>query len=333
MALPETDLGFPAMGCAIRLLVGESTAPGGPNAAETAASTRTIIEDFGMRLSRFEAESELVALNSDPRETVEVSPLMAAMVGAAIWAAERTDGLIDPTLVGELEDIGYGQTRRGMTSASLSDALASAPAREPARPTKAARWREISVDSEALTVTRPVGLRIDSGPVGKGLAADSVAALLTDRTRFCVNASGDLRIGGPDALEDPYFVNIEDPFGGEPLLSVRVGEGAVATSGIDSRLWQNEDKSFSHHLLDPSTGKPAWTGIVQATAFAPSALEAETLAKQALLSGPTRARAVLENFGGVIVTDDHEIEAVGPVADHLQASAIGLQPASEVVSA
>lgn len=333
MALPETDISFPAMGCGIRLLVGGPVSASGADSAEVADGARAMIEDFGARLSRFEAESELSALNSDPRETVPVSPLMAAMVGAALLAAERTGGLVDPTLVDSLEDVGYGRTRRGMKSAGLADALASAPARKPARPNPTGRWREVKVDSTAGTVSRPVGLRLDSGGVGKGLAADSVANLLGDRTRFCVNASGDLRIGGPDALEDPYYVNIEDPFGGPPMLVVRVGEGAVATSGIDSRLWEVGEGAYAHHLLDPSTGSPAWTGIVQATAFAATALEAETLSKQALLSGPSHAREILEGNGGVMVTDDHRIEAIGPVADYLRSQETGATHPKEAVSA
>ena len=79
-----------------------------------------------------------------------------------------------------------------------------------------------------------------------------------------------------------------------------------------------ENKSrggFAHHLLDPSTGLPAWTGLVGATALGDTALEAETLSKMALLSGPDGARRVLAPLGGVIVHDDGEVEAIGAIAD------------------
>lgn len=65
---------------------------------------------------------------------------------------------------------------------------------------------------------------------------------------------------------------------------------AVATSGTGSRLWSTADGGNAHHLLDPATGESAWTGLVSATALAPTAVEAETLAKAALLSGPGGAR-------------------------------------------
>ena len=72
---------------------------------------------------------------------------------------------------------------------------------------------------------------------------------------------------------------------------LRLATGAVATSGLNVRLWRRADGTPAHHLLDPATGDPAWTGVVGATALAPTALEAETLAKAALLSGPPRDAA------------------------------------------
>jgi len=66
----------------------------------------------------------------------------------------------------------------------------------------------------------------------------------------------------------------------------------------------------SSHLLDPSTGAPAWTGLVQASALAPTALEAETLAKAAYLSGPLAARGLLADHGGILVDEAGCVEIV-----------------------
>ena len=66
---------------------------------------------------------------------------------------------------------------------------------------------------------------------------------------------------------------------------------AVATSGIGRRSWLGPDGRPAHHLLDPATGRPAFTGVVQATALAPTAVEAEWRAKAAVLAGPDRAAA------------------------------------------
>ena len=57
------------------------------------------------------------------------------------------------------------------------------------------------------------------------------------------------------------------------------------------------------------------------TALGPTTLEAETLAKAALLSGPAPRRAMLERFGGLLVHDDGEFELAGPLARHGRAAA------------
>ena len=54
-----------------------------------------------------------------------------------------------------------------------------------------------------------------------------------------------------------------------------------------------------------------FTGVVQATALAPTAAQAEVLAKAAVLSGPARAAEWLRH-GGVIVSDDGSYDRVEP---------------------
>ena len=245
------------------------------------------------------------------------SPLLRATVRAALWAAQRTAGLVDPTLVGALERAGYAASRAGAPSAPLAEALAAAPERRPAQPHPDAPWRAVGVDDRAGTIARPPGLRLDSGGVGKGLAADLIAHRLGAHERFAVDAAGDVRVGGTRTAARPHEIDVAHPWREEPLGTLRIAAGAVATSGIDARLWttggdDDRDASYAHHLLDPSTDAPAWTGLVAATALAPTALEAETLAKAALLSGPRGTRRWLAEHGGVVVRDDGEPEWIGP---------------------
>jgi thiamine biosynthesis lipoprotein len=104
-------------------------------------------------------------------------------------------------------------------------------------------------------------------------------------------------------------VDVEHPLGPEPAHRLRIERGAIATSGLATRIWRRGD-GFAHHLIDPASGEPAWTGLIQATALAPTALEAETIAKSALLSGPVTGRADLSEHGGVLIHDDGTVEVV-----------------------
>jgi thiamine biosynthesis lipoprotein len=311
--MSEHDIQFDAMGSHVRLLIGEP-GPGMEPAAEAAERARRFVAEFDARLSRFKPDSELTALNADPRERVAASPLMRAAVKAGLAAAERSGGLVDPTLADEIESAGYVGSRAGVAGAPLADALAEAPPRGPAASNPAARWRLFEVDDEAGAISRPPGVRFDTGGAGKGLAADLVAARLRGYSRFIVDCGGDIRIGGPDALLRPYEVFVEHPLTGERAHVLRLSSGAVATSGLNVRVWRGSDGRYAHHLLDPASGEPAWTGLVGVTALGDTAVEAETLSKTALLSGPERGREVLSERGGLLVHEDGRVEPVGPLS-------------------
>jgi len=256
------------------------------------------------RFTRFDSASELSHLNADPRPKVPVSPLMARFVATAVKAAQESNGLVDPTLLHELEAAGY---RRDLgMSLPLTLALSISPRRRAGSASPESRWREVRVDLEAGTVTRPPGVAFDSGGIAKGLFADVLAEALGSHATFGVDCAGDLRLGG--AAGTPRPVHIASPFDGSTLHSFALADAGIATSGIGRRSWLGADGRPAHHLLDPSTGRPAYTGIVQVTALAGTAVQAEIRSKAALLSGPDGAAAWLPD-GGVIVFDggDHEV--------------------------
>lgn len=304
------DATFRAMGSEIRLIVGDP-GPAGIDPIDALGEAKGFIEGFEQCLSRFRPDSELHALNAHVEEVVPASPLLRAAVAAGIGAAARTGGLVDPTLVDEVERAGYAGSREGAVAVDLGAALALAPARRPARPDPARRWELIEVDEEIGVIRRPRGVRFDSGGVGKGLAADLLADRLAGQSRYVIGCGGDLRVGGtsPERQE----VLIEHPLTGERDRCLRIGSGAVATSGINARLWRRADGRYAHHLIDPWTGEPAWTGLVGVTALAPTGVEAEAAAKAALLSGPEGGRRILRGRGGVLFHEDGEAEAAGPI--------------------
>jgi thiamine biosynthesis lipoprotein len=167
----------------------------------------------------------------------------------------------------------------------------------------------VTVDGAAHTVRRPPGMRFDSGGLAKGLFADLLARDLSRFPSFAIDCAGDLRLGG--AADQPREVHVASPFDGSTLHTFELASGGVATSGIGRRSWLDADGRPAHHLLDPSTGHPAFTGVVQVTALAPTALEAETRAKAALLSGPHAAAEWLPD-GGVVVHDDGGRQVIEP---------------------
>jgi thiamine biosynthesis lipoprotein len=300
---------FPCFGATCSVRVTGATEAAGRLAARSA---KRRLQEWHRQFSRFEPASELRRLNEDPRRTVRVVPLMARLAEAVHAAGAATGGLVDATLVSEIERAGYNRHLES-SSLPLREALERAPDRRPAAPSSERCWSRIEVDRERSVVGRPPGVLIDSGGLAKGLFADVLAAALREHDAFAVDCAGDLRLGG--ARRIPRTVRVASPFDDSVLEEFEVAAGAVATSGIGRRSWLDSDGRPAHHLLDPASGRPAFTGIVQATAFAPTALEAEWRAKAALLAGPEAAPSWLPD-GGVLVRDDGSHSVVGRPGIH-----------------
>jgi thiamine biosynthesis lipoprotein len=305
-------------GSQVRILVGPAASSATTSPELAALSAEMLLRNHHRLFTRFDPDSELSRLNAAEATTVPASPTMLAFLDAARWAFARSEGLVDATMIDAVEAGGYRDSLEVKPVADeLTAAIVAAPGRRPALPRESPSWEKIELDVAAGTVTRPRGVRFDSGGITKGQAADAAAAMLTAFSSFAVDCGGDLRIGGTDGA--PRRVEVADPFTGGVDSTFELSSGAVATSGIGRRLWA-ADGSFAHHLIDPGRGVPAWTGLVQATAVAPRALDAEVLAKAALLAGPAGASRWLERWGGVVFNDAGDRIVFGPLIDELAPS-------------
>jgi thiamine biosynthesis lipoprotein len=325
MTMPATEHehSFPSLGTTVRLLV-RTAMPPALSRGLIARPIQRRFEEIHLALTRFEPTSELSLLNARGGEWVRVSDDLLRGVQAALYAAALSDGLVDPTLLRGIERAGYASTRIGRQAAPLAEALARAPARMPAAPHPAGSWRRIQIDTGNHAIRLPRGVRLDLGGSAKGMAVDLASGMLVAHPAFAIDAGGDVRLGGTQAT--PRVVDIDHPLENRPAHRLEVTTGAVATSGLRTRIWAT-DAGFAHHLIDPARGAPAWTGVIQATALAPSTLEAETLAKVALLRGPLAGRAALQRHGGALILDSGKLILVGDVHAVSQPSVAGRRTA------
>jgi FAD:protein FMN transferase len=266
---------FRAMGTDVSLL-GPGTRDD-PTFLRASATIEHVFAREEQRFSRFRANSELSVVNASAGRWTQASPAFEELVGIALTHAERTEGLFDPTVLGAMIAAGYDRT--------FDDVLAGARgALHPPHP--CGRWREIETRPGAILL--PVGVGLDLGGIAKGWTVDlaAEAALHAGLPWSLVNAGGDLRIAG-DA--PPIDVRIEDPGdSSEAAAWLRLASGALASSSTTRRAWGPD----LHHIVDPRTGAPAESPIVQATAWAATCAEAEVLATWALLTGPGAVRTV-----------------------------------------
>ncbi len=258
--------------------------------------------------SRFIPDSELSRLNANRGRPVTLSADTLRLVERAVEAWQRTDGRFDPTVLPSLIAVGYDRDFR----AGLGDQL---PAPVETHPAPGCDGIEI----RGHDVTLPPGVMIDPGGIGKGLAADIALDLVTTAGArgVCVNVGGDLHVSGRPDATPRWSVAIEHPL--EPrrtLGRVELHEEALVSSWRTRRAWGSADDR-RHHLIDPRTGTPAWTGLAGVTVLAPDAWWAEALATAVFLAGADGAPDLVRHHGisALLVRDDGAVRAFGRLRD------------------
>jgi len=242
-----------------------------------ADEARAEIDDLEQKWSRFIPDSEVSRLNRLGR--LEVSTETVLLVRRAQQAWRLSGGAFDPTVLGAVLRAGYTTSFERLDGAAGHTTLGLGAA-------------DITID--ATTVELPPGVGFDPGGIGKGLAADLVAASVMEAGAdgVCINLGGDLRAAG----DGPWTVAVEHPLCDTPLTMVGLRHGAVATSTTLRRRWKI-DGVVRHHLIDPRTGWPSDSDLQLATVIAGDGWIAEALAKAVLLGGSDHPFDILGGTG------------------------------------
>ncbi len=267
---------------------------------------RAEVERIDSVASRFRDDSELSRLNAAAGTEVRVSPDLLEAVQVALWAADVTDGAVDPTVGAALRSLGYDRDFAAIKG-GLPGTLRS-PGRVPG-------WQTVEVSPEKRTVRLPRDAELDLGATAKALAADSSAAAI-HRALGCgvlVSLGGDISIAGPPP-PGGFTVGLRDVSGGSSRGSdaVALGSGGLATSGVAARRWRLGGAEV-HHVLDPSNGLPAptcWRTVSVAALCCVHANAASTACLVKGRSAPEWLRSL--NLPARLVAKDGSVQILEP---------------------
>lgn len=251
--------------------------------------------------SRFKEESELSRLNLQIGKEVEVSHDLFAILKEALRFYEETNGVFNPGILSAIENSGYNKSIEHIRGRELGASPQSAPVTMNIPP--------YQLDESKQSVV--LNTRIDLGGIAKGWVVDRAAELLSKYGYGFVNVGGDIRIFGE--LPRPLNVGIEDPQDPTKMISsIQVSVGGVATSTSMKRRWKMDGRN-KHHLIDATTGEPSSSSIISSTVTAPTAVEADVLAKVILLLGEEKGKSLIagKKMNAVIINQAKEIWAGG----------------------
>jgi thiamine biosynthesis lipoprotein len=258
---------FPAMGSHAHLVLRGTPAD--------ALWAQHEIERLEYRWSRSYGCSDVARCNrAAGRSEVAVASETLDLLASAILWWRATDGWFDPTVPAHEADGSDGPTP-GCAG--------------------------IVVDHATNTVWLPTGVGIDLGGIDKGAAADRVVAGLATRgvVAACVSLGGDVRAygDGHSASGHGWGIPVLSPSDGANVMVTReVHDGAIVTSTNGIRQWVHRGRR-EHHLIDPTTGRAADTGLAAVVVADHSTARAEVLAKAAFVAGRERGTDLLARFG------------------------------------
>lgn len=245
------------------------------------------------RFSRFRESSELSKLNQQAGHTVLVSNTMLEVLQLVQRYERMTEGIFNPLIGGDLIRAGYHRSFEQLTDETV--APLNEQQRTPGR-------GQLLVHPSMKSARWPSGTLLDLGGIVKGWAVERLVQFLQRQfaiTDGMVNAGGDLKIWGfPDEQRRSWAIRVEHPF--EPATHVghlvfAHGHGAVATSSTLGRAWKTAHGT-AHHLIDPGTGKPSESNVVQCTVVGPNPSVAEVWSKVICIAGMERAVPLMKTY-------------------------------------
>jgi thiamine biosynthesis lipoprotein len=223
--------------------------------------------------SRFRPDSELNRLNARAGAgEVAVSEDLRRLVGVCAQAYTWSAGDVDASVLATMLALGY---RQDFACAAM--ALPTAPLPAPGM---------VGVRIGESAVSLPAGVGLDPGAVGKGLAGDVVAAEIfqAGAQGVLVGLGGDVVTRGLPPDSGSWRVSMRDDRRAAVseirVLDLDSRHPAVATSSTLRRRWVG-----AHHVVQPRTGRPARSDVVQATVLADCGWRAEAAATVALVRG------------------------------------------------
>jgi len=316
---PRHDVEVPAMGGTARLTVlGDADGCGGRALVELAERGVARLADLEARWSRFRPDSEISRLNTAQGSAHLVSPATYALLERALAAWSMTDGRCDPTVLPALLQLGYDRTHERLAPAPPPGFPVVDVAPLPRVPAPGAPAVQLVPAIGAVRLAP--GTALDPGAIGRGFAADLVAAELVagGATGVMVDVDGDVRVSGRGPADGSWVVGVADPACPDrELVRLAVADGAVATSCARGRTWGCAGRAV-HHVLDPRTGRPVDDGLASVTVLAGDAWVAEALSTAALVAG-AEAGAFLaaRHATALLVRADGSTEHVGPLGGFL----------------
>lgn len=257
--------------------------------------------------SMTDPDSDIYAVNHSDGQPVSVSEETAALLSFTLQMAEETDGALEPTIYPVLTAWGFTTDENRIPSdAEITELL------------KNVGYERIQLKN--TTVQANNHMMLDLGAVGKGYAGDLAAQVLKENgiTSALLDLGGNIQAIGVKPDGSPWRLGLRDPFSDGTLGVLEISNQAVVTSGAYERYFIGEDGIRYGHIIDPTTGHPAESGLASVTVIADEGRLCDALSTSLYVMGTERAIEYWQqhqNFEMLLITENGEIYLTDGIVD------------------
>ena len=260
--------------------------------------SESLIASLESLVSVTDANSELYAINQTGSGTL--TGKASSLMEQALEICRRTDGALDLSIYPIVR--AWGFTTGSYQVPDEAEIQALLPLVD---------YRKIQYDAADGTVTLPEGMEIDLGSVAKGYAGQLAAQMLREHgvQSALLNLGGNVQTVGAKPDGSPWQIGIKDPQGEDAMMVLSVEDQAVVTSGGYERYFEQDGQTY-WHIMDPSTGHPADSGLISVTIVGDEGVVCDGLSTALFVMGLEKAAdlwAQSGDFEAVFVTASGEV--------------------------
>ena len=260
--------------------------------------SESLITSLESLVSVTDADSELYAINQTGSGTL--TGKASSLMEQALEICRRTDGALDLSIYPIVR--AWGFTTGSYQVPDEAEIQALLPLVD---------YRKIQYDAATGTVTLPEGMEIDLGSVAKGYAGQLAAQMLREHgvQSALLNLGGNVQTVGTKPDGSPWQIGIKDPQGEDAMMVLSVEDQAVVTSGGYERYFEQDGQTY-WHIMAPSTGHPADSGLISVTIVGDEGVVCDGLSTALFVMGLEKAAdlwAQSGDFEAVFVTASGEV--------------------------
>lgn len=290
----------------------------GERSPAAAYACEDVIRDLEKKLSRTDPDSEVSRLNAAGTLEDSEAELRSILIQAGQYCQE-TGGTFDITVAPVVAAWGFagGEEYRVPSQEELDRLLELVDG--------------FAIKANGQTVTLGPGQSIDLGAIAKGYAADKIIEVLKEYEvpRANISLGGNVLAYGDRPDGTPWRVGIQDPAKPEDKNAfagvLELTDAFAVTSGGYQRFFEEGGKRY-HHIIDPSTGYPADSGLTSVTVVAGlertyTGTMCDAFSTALFVMGEEAALDFWRTWEGtpfelVLVTEDGRIVVTEGLADH-----------------